>query len=97
MIRIVITSPKIREMEGVGKVSGRPYHMRFQDAYPYTVDKDGVEAEFPEKFEMILEKDQVPYPRGKYTLHPSAFQISRDGKPEFLARLVPAAAAPVKA
>lgn len=96
MIRIVITSPEIREMKGVGKTSGKPYHMRFQTAHAYSVDKDGVEGEFPDKFEMILEADQIPYPRGKYTLHPSAFRVSRDGKPEFLARLAPVAAASAK-
>ena len=97
MIRIVITSPEIREMKGVGKTSGKPYHMRFQNAHAFTVDKDGIEAEFPDKFEMMLENDQLPYPRGKYVFHSSAFRISRDGKPEFLARLVPAPAASAKA
>ena len=96
MIRIVITSPEIREMQGLAKVSGKPYHMRFQNAHAYTVDKDGAEGEFPDKFELMLEKDQIPYPRGKYTLHPSAFRVSRDGKPEFLARLAPVLAAPAK-
>ena len=96
MIRIVITSPEIREMKGLAKATGNPYHMRFQTAHGYTVDQDGAEGEFPDKFELMLEKDQIPYPRGKYTLHPSAFRISRDGKPEFLARLAPALSASAK-
>lgn len=91
MIKIVITSPEIREMKGVGKTSGKPYHMRFQTGHAFTVDKEGVMAEFPDKFEIVLEADQTPYARGSYTLQPSALFVSRDGRLEVRPWLAPVA------
>lgn len=88
MIKIQITSPDIREMKGTGKTSGKPYHMRFQKAFAFTVDKDGVVAEFPDKFEIILEEGQVPYARGVYELGPQSIYINRDGNMDVSAKLV---------
>jgi len=90
-IKIVITSSETRNMKGVGKVSGKPYDLNFQTAYAFTVSKDGLVAEFPDKFEIILEKDQAPYSKGSYTLSPSALFVSRDGRLEVAPRLVPVA------
>lgn len=92
MIQIAITSPEIREMKGIGRTSGKPYHMRFQTAHAFTVSSDGEVAEFPDKFEIILEENQSPYPRGKYVLQPSSLYVSRDGRIECTPRLVPVAA-----
>ncbi len=89
MIKIAITSPEVREMKGIGKTSGKPYHLRFQTAHAFTVNKDGVLAEFPDKFEVILEEGQTPYARGHYQLAPSALYVSRDGRLEVAPRLVP--------
>ncbi len=94
MIKIAITSPDIREMKGIGKTSGKAYHLRFQTGHAFTVSKDGVLAEFPDKFEIILEDGQEPYARGHYTLSPSALYVSRDGRLEVSPRLVPVQAAP---
>ena len=87
MIEIVVTSPEIREMKGVGKTSGKPYHMRIQTAHAYTISPDGVRAEFPDKFEISLEDGQFPYQRGKYQLSPSSVYVSRDGRLEMRPRL----------
>lgn len=97
MITIAITSPEIREMKGIGKTSGKPYHMRIQTAHAFTISKDGVLAEFPDKFEIALDADQVPYARGKYTLSPTALFVGRDGRLEVSPRLIPVPAAPAKA
>lgn len=91
MINVAITSPDIREMKGVAKASGKPYHMRIQTGYAFTVAADGTIADFPDKFEIALDADQVPYPRGKYTLQPSAVFVSRDGRLEVRPRLAPVA------
>jgi hypothetical protein len=89
MIKIAITSGEIRELKGVGKTSGKPYHMRIQTAYAFTVSPDGVLADFPDKFEIALEADQSPYPRGNYLLQPSAVFVSRDGHLDIRPRLAP--------
>lgn len=92
MIKIAVSSPEIREMKGIGKTSGKPYHMRIQTAHAYTVDeKTGQVAEFPDKFEIALDADQTPYSRGHYTLSPSAVYVGRDGRMEIRPRLVPVA------
>lgn len=93
MIKIAITSPDIREMKGIGKTSGKPYHMRIQTAHAFTVATDGTVAEFPDKFEIALDEGQTPYPRGTYTLSPSAVFVGREGRMEVRPRLVPAAPA----
>jgi len=70
--------------------------MRFQTAYLYSIGKAGVQAEFPDKFEIILEKDAFPYPRGSYLLGPSSVHGSRDSGLEVRPVLVPVpASAPV--
>lgn len=89
MIKIKITSPDIREMKGVGKTSGKPYHMRFQTGYAYTVDTSGAVVEFPDKFEITLEDGQAPYARGDYVLSPSAVFVNRDGRLDMRPRLAP--------
>lgn len=89
MITIAITSPDIREMKGNSKTTGKPYHMRIQTAHAFTVNADGVVAEFPDKFEIALDEGQAPYPRGKYTLQPSSLYVSRDGRIDVRPRLAP--------
>lgn len=97
MIKIAITSPEIKELKGIGKTSGKPYHMRIQTAHAFTVSKDGELSEFPDKFEISLDDDQPPYLRGHYTLSPSALFVSRDGRLECRPRLVAVPVATSKA
>jgi hypothetical protein len=92
MIKIVITSPEVRNMKGVGKTSGKPYDLNFQTAHAFTVDANGTVAEFPDKFEIMLDAGQAPYARGNYTLSPAAVYVSRDGNLDIRPRLVPVAA-----
>jgi len=96
MLTIAITSPEIREMKGIGKTSGKPYHMRIQTAHAFTVNADGVLSEFPDKFEIALDEGQFPYARGKYQLADSSLMVSRDGRLEVRPRLVAVAAPAAK-
>jgi Helix-destabilising protein len=98
MIEIRITSPDVRELKGASKSTGKEYHLRFQTGYAFTVSKDGQVAEFPEKFEISLDKDQPAYSRGVYKLSPSAVYVNRDGRLDVSPRLVPVSTpAPAKA
>ena len=96
MITIAITSPEFREMKGIGKASGKPYHMRIQTAHAFTVSADGVLSEFPDKFEIALDEGQFPYARGNYHLADSSVVVSRDGRLEVRPRLVPVTAPAAK-
>jgi hypothetical protein len=83
MINVAVSKSTIREMRGIGKASGKPYHLAFQDIHLYTIGPDGKPNEFPDKVELMLEKDQVGnfivHAPGRYTLHPSSVQVGRDG------------------
>lgn len=92
MIKVVISSPDFKELKGIAKGTGNPYHMRIQTAHAFTVSPDGVVTEFPDKFEISLEKEQAPYPRGAYTLSPSAVFVGREGRMEIRPRLIPVSA-----
>jgi Helix-destabilising protein len=93
MIKVVITTPEIKELKGTAKATGNPYHLRIQTAHAFTVDKDtGAIVEFPDKFEISLDKEQTPYARGTYQLAPSALYVGREGRLEVRPRLVPLAA-----
>lgn len=89
MIKIAVSSPEIVERKGIAKTSGKDYHLRIQTAHAFTVSPEGVVAEFPDKFEILLDKDQPPYQRGNYTLSPSAVFVSREGRMEVRPRLIP--------
>jgi len=97
MIEIIITSPEVKELKGIAKVSQKPYHLRIQTAYAATVNRDtGEVSEIPDKFEILLDGDQAPYARGKYQLAPSSLYVSREGRLELVPRLAPVPA-PAKA
>jgi len=75
MVKIQVTGAPIETRSGIGKTSGKPYTMRTQTGYLWTVDKNGVLAEFPEKFPISLEDNQAPYVPGNYTFADNAFYV----------------------
>lgn len=89
MIRVTVAQSTVRELKGVSKTSGKPYHMRFQSGYAHTVDRDGNTPPYPEKFEIMLGSEDVAYVPGEYTLHPSAVYVDRDGRLAVSPRLTP--------
>lgn len=93
MLKVTITSTTIREMKGVGKTSGKPYHMAFQTAWIHTFDKDGTPSPFPEKIEVALDRAKddgafLFHPAGEYQLHPSAIYVDQNGGLAVAPRLV---------
>ena len=96
MIRVTVAQTTVRELKGTSAKNGRDYHLRFQNAYAHTVDRDGNTPPYPEKFEISLERDQAPYSAGEYSLHPSAVYVDRDGRLAVSPRLTPWKPAPAK-
>jgi len=96
MPKVFITSPDVRRMQGVGKVSGKAYDMSFQTGHLFSVDDAGTISEFPEKFEFVLEKDQAPFQRGAYVLAESSPYVDREGHLAIRTRLIPVPAAASK-
>ena len=93
MIQVSVTSTEVRNQSGTAKASGKPYSMNFQTVWFHTVDRNGVKNPYPEKAEIILEKDAqgaaLFYPVGEYTMAPQSFYVGRNGTPEIAPRLVP--------
>lgn len=92
MIKIAITSSEIVERKGTSKATGKPYHLRIQTAHAFTISPEGVLAEYPDKFEILLDAEQAPFARGTYQLSPSSVYVGREGRIEVRPRLVPVAA-----
>lgn len=92
-IKAIVHSAEVRHQQGNAKASGKPYSLYFQTAYIHTMDRQGNPNPYPEKFEVILEKDAVGNPivhqPGEYLLHPSSVYVGRFGSLEISPRLAP--------
>lgn len=93
MIQVSVTSTEVRNQSGTAKASGKPYSLNFQTAWLHTLDRQGVKNPYPEKAEIILEKDAqgaaLFYPVGEYTLAPQSVYVDRSGNVAIAPRLVP--------
>lgn len=97
MIQVSVKSTEVRNQSGKAKVSGRDYSLNFQTVYVHTYDRDGKPNPYPEKVEIILEKDQsgsaLFYELGEYTMAPQSLYVDRTGDLKVsmrLKKLVPA-------
>lgn len=79
MIRITIAQGTAEIIPYTSKKDGSPQQLRKQTGYAHIVDAENVPSLYPEKFGFLLNRDQVPFAPGDYTLHPSAVSV-RDGK-----------------
>lgn len=99
MIKVSVTSTEVRNQSGNAKASGKPYSLNFQTAWVHTYDKHGKPNPYPEKVEVILEKDKdgaaLFYPAGDYTLDPASIYVDRSGNLAISPKLTPIKAAPV--
>jgi hypothetical protein len=94
MIKVTIASTDVRNQSGIGKASGKPYDMNFQTAYVHTMDKACNVNAFPEKVELVLDKNPVSgavisYPVGEYLMAPSSIYVDRSGNLALRPLLVP--------
>lgn len=93
MIKVTVTSADTRQMQGTSKTSGKAYNLFFQTVYAHTLDKNGNPLPFPEKVEIILDKDEVGNPKayapGAYVLHPASLYVDRNGSFGVAPKLVP--------
>lgn len=98
MIQISVKSTEVRNQSGNAKASGKPYSLNFQTVYAHTYDRNGKPNPYPEKVEIILEKDSngapMFWPLGEYTLAPESVYVDRSCNMAVsprLQKLVPAA------
>lgn len=79
MIKIEVTSAEVRTKSGTSARTGKPYNIREQDAYAYTVGRDGQPQKYPQKIVINLGDDQAPYPLGMYQPAAESFYVDRFG------------------
>ena len=72
MIHVKVEDTNINEFNGVSKTTGKPFHIRKQEAWAIL---PGQKKERP--FFIQLEDGQEPYQPGTYVLDPSCFYIDR--------------------
>ncbi len=93
MIKVSVTSTDVRNQSGNVKATGKPYSLNFQTVWFHTFDRTGKPNPFPEKVEIILEKNEqgaaLFYPAGDYTLAPESIYVSRNGDLSISPRLIP--------
>lgn len=89
MIKVTVFDMPVRRLSGVGKTSGKAYDMTVQTIYCHTADASGQPLPVPEKSEIVLDKDQVPFPPGDYTLSPASLYVDRQGRLSVAPKLVP--------
>lgn len=98
MIQVSVTSTEIRNQSGNAKASGKPYSLNFQTIWAHLYDRNGAKNPYPEKTEIILEKDAegaaLFYPIGEYTLGDHSHYIDQNGKWQISPKLVPLKPAP---
>lgn len=99
MIKVTVTSTTLRHQAGTSKTTGKPYAMDFQTAWVHTFAKDGTKNPYPEKVEVILDKDKdgasLFYPPGDYVLSPASIYVDQRGNLSVAPRLTPVTPAPV--
>jgi hypothetical protein len=93
MIQVSVTSTEVRNQSGNAKASGKPYSLNFQTVWFHTFDRQGNKNPYPEKSEIILDKNEqgqaLFWPAGEYTLAPSSVYVDRNGSLAIAPRLVP--------
>lgn len=92
MIQVSVTSTEVRNQRGTAKASGKAYDLNFQTVWFHTFDRNGTKNPYPEKSEIILEKNEqgapLFWPIGEYTLAPSSVYVDRNGSLAIAPRLV---------
>ncbi|MDA8446354.1 single-stranded DNA-binding protein [Paracidovorax valerianellae] len=101
MIKVSVTSTDVRNQSGNAKVSGKAYSLNFQTVYVHTVDRQGKPNPYPEKTEIILEKNEqgaaLFYQVGDYMLAPESIYVDRQGNLAISPKLISKPAAVAKA
>ena len=91
MIQVSVTSTEVRNQSGNAKATGKPYSLNFQTVWVHTYGRDGQKLPYPEKTDIILDKDKdgaaLYYPVGEYIVAPSSIYVDRGGNLAIAPRL----------
>lgn len=73
-MKIEIVSNEIREQSGVSQKSGKPYHIRKQQAFAHLEGQ-----KYPIAFTLNVPNDRQPYAPGMYQIDEKSFFVDRFG------------------
>jgi len=77
-IKIEVKEAISKTKSGVSARTSKPYTIREQEAWAYTVGRDGKPHPYPVRISITLNDDQTePYPVGNYTISPASFYANR--------------------
>lgn len=93
MIKIEIESAEVKTKSGVSARTGKPYSMREQKGYAYTVDQSGKPNKYPNTLVLTLRDEQPPYQPGLYTLAAASLYTNKFDQLEISPVLMPFAPA----
>jgi hypothetical protein len=93
MLPIIVESEVLRSINFTDKKTGLPRVLRIQEARVHVYGQDGKLSQYPDKFEIVLQRDQAPYPAGKYTLDPRGLYVNREKKLSVTPTLLPGSGA----
>ena len=92
MIQVSVTSTEVRNQSGNAKANGKPYSLNFQTVWFHLYDRVGNKNPYPEKCEIILDKNEqgaaLFYPVGEYVLADHSHYIDQNGKFQTSPKLV---------
>lgn len=98
MIRVSVKSTDVRNQSGNAKATGKPYNLDFQTVYIHTCDRKGNPNPYPEKVEIMLDRNEqgsaLFYPIGEYVLAPQSIYVGRSGDLSISPKLQPLKAEP---
>lgn len=73
-MKIEIVSSEIREQAGTSQKTGKPYHIRKQQAFAHLEGQ-----KYPVSFVLNVPNDRQPYTSGFYSIDETSFYVDRFG------------------
>jgi hypothetical protein len=77
MMRIEVKSTDIFPFSGISQKTGKPFSIRNQEAYAFTVDDNGKPRPYPELIKLSLDDNQLAYPVGFYTIQAQSLFVDK--------------------
>lgn len=91
-IRVLVKSVFVESIPMSGK-NGKPdWFMRKQVIWVQLVDGSGSPDPYPSKSNVLLNRDDAPYPIGDYMVSPASFYVGSFDRLELGLKLIPASA-----
>lgn len=79
-LKIEVKSTEVETRTGTSPRTGKPYTIRSQVAYAFTLERNGQPRSYPERISLNLEDNDQPYPVGVYYLDDRSVYVGDFGR-----------------